>query len=286
MTKTAADDLHPGLAPLGVSGVLRNIWGVVFGFFSTMVVFWIPAFIVALALVPFKQHRRFCDWWIGWWMDTLLAIYGIDLDVVGQHHIDPNKTYVIVANHRSWLDAVVMVACLRNVLPFSVIIKRGLTYIPLAGWFMLLAGYVPVDRGGKEKKKKGKTSKEKMDGAVGMLHDGRCILIFPEGTRAPSHKFIRFKRGASTLARDAQKELLPICISGTQRLFPKGTFIVRPGKVRMEIGAPIPPPDVDATDLKDVNQKIVDALVLPYQPVVDGPTVAEQPEFLQRIRPQ
>ncbi|MCP4504573.1 MAG: 1-acyl-sn-glycerol-3-phosphate acyltransferase [Deltaproteobacteria bacterium] len=274
-------DMHPGLAPVTPFGVLRIIWTACWGFLATMVVSWIPTFTIAVLLIPFKKNRDFADWWIYWLMSSFQGLFGIEIDIEGLHNIDPKKTYIIVVNHRSWADAIALVVCLHNVLPFSTIIKRGLTYIPLAGWFLLLAGYVPVDRG---QKKKG--ANEPLASASETLKSGRSMLVFPEGTRSPSHRFTRLKKGAAILSRDHQLEMLPITISGAQFLFPKGTFVVRPGKIHVEFGAPLPPPAKETVDLRDTQEAIFKALAEPYRLKADGPRARDIEGMVERLRPR
>lgn len=274
-------DLDPGLAPMPFSALFRNALGLVWGFTTPFIVFSQIVFPIIFAIYPTKLAPRFCEWLISYWILALRNIYALELDVHGLDNIKPNQSYVICANHRSWLDAMMLITALKRVLPFAFVIKKELSYIPLAGWYMILAGYVPVDRG-QSRRKAGK-GKQKLTKAAQMMKAGTNVLVFPEGTRAPTHRFVKCKKGAAILAHDAGAELLPVIISGTARLMPKKTPFIRPGRVRLEVLPPIRPQEGE--DVAATTRRVQEALVENYRLDPDAPKAKAVPGLVEQLTP-
>lgn len=271
------DQLAIKLAPMGVTGALRNVMT---GFFCLFALFWGAWFTLGVALlVPVGLHRRFAGWCAGLLMELFVIVLGTRLQVDGLEHVDARQHYVIVANHRSWLDAVGVITALKpkKISPVFVV-KRGLMLFPVFGIYMWLAGYVPVERskGGRSGR-----NKKALERAARHVASGVTVLAFPEGTRSPTHRFIRFKKGAADLALASGTPLLPVAISGTPQLYPRGTPFVRPGKFRVEFLPPIVPTDTDTRD--SLTRKAWDAITPRYRLEVDGPPLEETPEIAAKV---
>lgn len=268
-------ELAIDIAPMGVEGWLRAIPGAAFCLFA---LFWGAWFTLGVALLaPFGKHRRFAGWCAGLLMESFVILLGIRMEVSGLQHVDPRQHYVIVANHRSWMDAMAVITALKpkKIAPVFVV-KRGLMFFPVFGIYMWLAGYVPVSRGGTRGR-----NKKALEKAARHIKQGITVLAFPEGTRAPTHQFLPFKKGAAELSLASATPLLPVTISGTARLYPRGTPFVRPGKIRLEFLPPIVPTAEDTRE--SLTQKMWDAITPRYRLLVDDPPLAEQPELAARV---
>lgn len=125
-------------------------------------------------------------------------------------------TYVIICNHQSILDILLM-NCLRY--HYKWISKIENTKVPFVGLYIRMADYIVVDRGNKESKE------VMMTEAYKCLKDGTSIMMFPEGTRSTDNNIGFFKRGAFQLALSARKPILPVIIDGTGGVLPKHGFI-------------------------------------------------------------
>ena len=148
----------------------------------------------------------------------LLPIWKIKIE--GREKAEKGTTYVIISNHQSLLD-ILMINCLR--LRFKWISKVENIKLPFLGWYLRMAGYITVNRGNEESKV------EMLDKSLGCLKRKISIMLFPEGTRSLDRKIGLFKRGAFQLAIQANVPILPIVIDGTGGILPKHGLIFNSG---------------------------------------------------------
>jgi len=153
------------------------------------------------------------------------------LRIEGRENLDPSKTYMIVANHQSVLDILVVLAGIQT--HFKFMAKKELFGIPFLGWHLTLSGYIPIDRGRKE------SAREAVDRARRMLRQKVSVLLFPEGTRSPDGEVQAFKTGAFKIALEEGVDILPVTIDGTGQGIPKKSFRMRTGvPLCLRIGKP------------------------------------------------
>jgi len=159
----------------------------------------------------------------------------------------PGETYVIISNHQSILD-ILIINFLRY--RFKWISKIENMKVPVLGWYLRMADYLTVDRGDKE-------SKEKMIAvAYECLKNGTSVMIFPEGTRSPDREIKFFKRGAFQLAINTKKPLLPVLIDGTGGVLPKhGLIFGGFHKIIIKVLDPVGPPEFGTTDCDELAMK-------------------------------
>jgi 1-acyl-sn-glycerol-3-phosphate acyltransferase len=208
--------------------MLRAAGSALFWIFMTLSsVAMFPVALLCWALtLPFDRrkvilHRLTCFWAsLYTWLNPAWPV-----KVVGREKIDPNETYVMVANHQSLLDILVLFRLFRH---FKWVSKIENFRIPCIGWNMRLNDYIQLKRG------------DRSSVAV-MLRTCRenlaaenSIMMFPEGTRSPTGKLRGFKPGAFDLAKDAKRPLLPIVVHGTASALPKRGVILR-GRHRIMI---------------------------------------------------
>jgi 1-acyl-sn-glycerol-3-phosphate acyltransferases len=166
------------------------------------------------------------------WARGLVAAAGIDLRVENMERIDPAKRYVIVANHYSYLD----IPCLFSGIPQPIrfMAKASLFKIPIFGWALGRAGFIPIDR------KNRRTAVKSFDLAADRIRKGNTIVIFPEEGRSRTREMKPFQRGAFLLAIKSQKTIIPIAIDSTYDVWPVGAFWkLKPGRVTLRVGTPI-----------------------------------------------
>ena len=183
---------------------------------------------------------------------TLLFICGVKLTVEGTNNINKNKQYIIVSNHLSYLDIPVLMVALKNNIRF--IYKKSLTKIPFFGWALYLGGYVPIDRSN------ARNAIESLKKAALRMKNGFSIVIFPEGTRSKTGETGEFKKGIFLLADFAEAEILPISISGTNKVLPKDSYRIYPGKINVVINKPMEFKK-DKEFLNEVRNKIVENII-------------------------
>lgn len=176
-------------------------------------------------------------------------ILGIKIEVSGQEHIDRQKPYVYMANHQSFLDG----PLLFMVIPqwVRIILKKEIFRIPVVGRAMRTVDFVPVDRKGV---RGGRRSVEK---AIKLIREkGYSFLIFPEGTRSPDGRLRDFRRGGFFLAVKSGAPILPVALSGTFGLMPKGSFFAERGKVRVAFLPEIPVEGKTEKDFPGLMEKV------------------------------
>jgi 1-acyl-sn-glycerol-3-phosphate acyltransferase len=197
----------------------------------------------------FDPTGRKQAWFAHIWAKLLLLLSGIHVHVEGLEQIDPEASYVYVANHSSYMDTPVVLANLSS--QFRFLAKRGLFQIPLLGTHLSRAGHVPVPRGDP------RGAVKTMQRAAEVIQQKKIsLLIFPEGGRAQDGVLQPFKEGAAYIAIRAGVPLVPMAIIGARETLPYGGGIVRSGNVTLRILKPI---DTTAFTLKD-RGKVTDHL--------------------------
>ena len=139
-----------------------------------------------------------------------------DIKITGLENIDRNKTYVIVANHQSLADIVILY---KTKMQFKWVAKETLFKVPFVGWSLSLAKHIKLTRG------KFASIKTIYRQAAVWLRSGMSVLFFPEGTRSLTNEMGDFQNGAFKLAIKEGVPVLPIAISGTGNAIPKGTWV-------------------------------------------------------------
>lgn len=188
--------------------------------------------------------------------DLGVAFAGIRLHATGTEHLWQHRPAVFVFNHQSQTDVIVLAKLLRD--GFTGIGKKELKSQPVIGQVMRYAGLVFVDRGDHDK------AMASMREAVDVLRGGTSIAIAPEGTRMPTPKLGRFKKGAFHLAKDAGVPIVPIVIHNTLDVLPRGRFVLRPADVDVTVLPPVP----TATWTHDDIEPQIDALHRRYREVL------------------
>ncbi|HQH83572.1 MAG TPA: lysophospholipid acyltransferase family protein [Syntrophorhabdus sp.] len=186
---------------------------------------------IALLVSLFDKQGRALHRMAQFWAKIHLMTSGIQVSVTGLENIS-SPPYIFMCNHQSALD----IFSLLNGLPvqFKWIAKRELFYIPFLGWAMKRAGYISLDR------KHPREAIKAMDDAAKKIREGTNIIIFPEGTRSKDGHLLPFKKGGFSLALRAKVPIVPVGISGSNRLQPKGSFIPnQKGVIYLRIGKPV-----------------------------------------------
>ncbi len=197
--------------------------------------------IVWLLASPFDRNRLVIHRFLmyeSFFLSFLVPIWKFHIE--GREKALRGVTYVIISNHQSLLD-ILMMNCLRY--RYKWISKIENFKVPVIGWYLKMADYITVDRGNEE-------SKEEMLGkSYYCLRNNISIMIFPEGTRSLNNEIGFFKRGAFQLALNAKVPLLPVLIDGTGGILPKHGFIFRSGhQIRIRVLDPVYPADFMTDD--------------------------------------
>jgi 1-acyl-sn-glycerol-3-phosphate acyltransferase len=160
-----------------------------------------------------------------------LALAGIRYRVSGRENV-PGTAVVFCSNHESNVDPPVLFEALHRRL--HILYKAELHKFPIMGTVFDVGGFVPIERGDRD------SAMRSIGRGAESLKAGNSFLIFPEGTRSRTGDLLPFKKGGFIMAIDAQAPVVPVAISGGRSAMRKGSPIVRPVKVSVRIGQPIP----------------------------------------------
>lgn len=175
--------------------------------------------------------------------------------VEGKENVDPDKAYVVIVNHRSMLDILLM-----YVLPleFKWVSKKEVYKWPLFGWVLWMHEDIAIKRG-----TAGAVRKMVRDGKR-WLSNGVSVIVFPEGSRSRTERLNRFHEGAFLLAQQAGVEILPCVSEGTGTAF-NGWKLNFDNRFRLKILPPVPVDEVVATPPKEMARRMHDVMAAEYE---------------------
>lgn len=162
------------------------------------------------------------------WSPGILWACGVRLVVEGEENVDTHTPHIFVSNHCSYLDIPVLFRAIPSNLYF--IAKKEIKWIPFIGQYMIATGMLFVNRSNRHK------AIQSLKKAATLIHNGRSVLMFPEGTRSRDGKLAAFKKGPFHLALQAEVSTIPIGVTGTEKVLGPSQWVVRPGKVTVKIG--------------------------------------------------
>lgn len=196
----------------------------------------VPAALIGIPWSALSGSFRVMYRWGMGIMALGVKVAGIRVRREGVENIAPGTQYIFLSNHLSNLDAPVLLPVIPGMT--SVFLKRELMKIPLLGTAMRMGKFVPVSRGNSREE-----AQRSVEAAADALRCGLHITIFPEGTRSPDGRLQPFKKGAFFLAEGTGAAIIPVVITGTERMMPKGTLKIEPGEAVVRFLAPIRPQD-------------------------------------------
>jgi len=171
------------------------------------VLIWLPLMAIAwVVTAPFDPPR----YWTGLLFRKLTVVHERlnplwTFRVGGAFPPHPRNPYVVVSNHESFVDILLI-----SQLPWEMkwLSKKEIFAIPVLGWLMRLAKDIPLDR------QDSASAAAVMQQCATLLRQRVSVMIFPEGTRSTTGVLLPFKDGAFRLAIEAQVPILPLAVSG------------------------------------------------------------------------
>lgn len=214
--------------------------------FLTILLFFVEL-ILTIFLFPFDKKRKVNHCQCFWWSNAVIGFNPYwHLQVSGLENIDRHKAYIVVANHQSLADIVVMY---KTRMQFKWVAKESLFQIPFIGWCLFLTKHIRLSRG------KFGSIKQVYRKAAYWLKNDISVVFFPEGTRSKTGKIGKFQNGAFKLAIQEKKPILPIAINGTREAIPRGSWFFKTKvKSKLTILPPVETEDFqpgDFVSLKD-----------------------------------
>ena len=191
-----------------------------------------PAALAGLAAGVANQSRRAgINLFGSFWSDFALSLAGVEVAIDGEEHLWSHRPAVFLFNHQSSLDMPLMIKLVRR--DMTGVGKAELRWNPLFGPLLWLAGVAFVDRGDTKK------SIAALAPAIEALKQGTSLVIAPEGTRSPTPRLARFKKGAFHIAMQAGVPIVPVVLRNTGDALPKSGFVVHPTTIEVVVLPPI-----------------------------------------------
>ena len=179
------------------------------------------------------------------WGRSILWVSGIRVDIIGLDKEKFDGSCILMSNHQSNFDIPVLLGMLP--IQFRWLAKAELFKIPIFGRGMRGAGYISIDRSNRS------SAIQSLDRAARIIRNGTSVMIFPEGTRSRDGSLLPFKKGGFIMAVDAGVPIVPMAISGTHEIMPKGRLLIRRRNVRVRFQ--------DAIDTRAYTRKTRDDLM-------------------------
>ncbi len=223
--------------------------------FATWILLGIPAALLGIPLALVTRDMGPVYRWSMIIMRIGLRLAGIRVEARWTVPLNPARCSIFLSNHVSNLDPPVLFPLLPG--RGSGFVKRSLMKIPVLGYGMQLAEFIPVDRDGRVE-----SAAESVQTAARVLASGLHIVSFVEGTRSRDGRLQPFKKGPFFLAMETGAPVIPVSIYGTQSMMRKGSMKIFPGTAHVIFHAPILPRDyATREDLSEaVRQAIASGL--------------------------
>ena len=179
--------------------------------------------------------------------------------VKGLRHVPGSGPVIIASNHLSFSDSIFM----------PLVVPRKVTFLAKSEYFtspgpkgllkkltFIALGQVPVDRSG------GRRSEAALITGLKVLAEGKCLGIYPEGTRSPDGRLYKGRTGIARLAIESGAPIIPVAMFNTEKIQPTGTVVPKVMRVEMIFGEPMyfEGESTDLQHLRDVTDKIMQTI--------------------------
>jgi 1-acyl-sn-glycerol-3-phosphate acyltransferase len=221
-------------------------WRTVFYLIPAVSLYTIVLGTVSLLSTLFDRTGDVGHWCARTWSRWILNTTGVRVQVSGLEQLDSSRSYVLASNHASIYDIPILFASLP--LQLRIVAKDSLGRVPFLGWHLQRTGHLLVDR-----RSPGPDIVKKMARLVSERHS---LIVFPEGTRSMDGQVARFKKGPFLVAADAKLPVVPVSVSSSRHVMPKGRLMVCPGTVRVTIHEPLSTSGVDRRQVIEFAERV------------------------------
>ena len=203
---------------------------------------------IAVCLPPRPRYRL-----LGLWNVAVLwcaeAFCGITYEVHGRENIPETGPYMLMANHQSAFETVLLVVLLPQP---AFVLKRSLLWIPVIGWGLALTRPIVIVRSSPVR-----SLKRLLQQARERFACGDVVVIFPEGTRLPVGERRPYQAGGAHIATQSRVPVIPM-VHNAGHFWPRG-FLKNPGKVTVRIGPPISTEELQPAQLNEQVREWIEA---------------------------
>ncbi len=181
------------------------------------------------------------------WAKGCVFLTPVWVSVEGREQLDPSKAYVVVSNHQSQYDILLLYGWIG--LPLKWIMKKEVRKIPAIGVANEKIGNIFIDRSQPE------LAQKTINSAVSDLGAGVGLMFFPEGTRSDDGQLLEFKKGAFRIAIEQQLEILPVTVAGTRDILPNHSLLMFPGRMKLRLHQPLAVDNLMLADIPALIEK-------------------------------
>lgn len=218
--------------------LLKGPYRVLYNIYAITVFLTLSLLCLGVILLPLSVDARRAV--THWFARVLLITVGARVTIQGEDLL-PAGACVVVANHASYLDGIVMKAMLPS--RFSFVIKKEMSTVPLGGLLLRRIGSQFVERANRNSAASDARRMMKLADA------GQALVFFPEGTFIGQPGIAKFHSGAFVIAARARLPVVPVALRGTREMLPNGQMLTRPGRIDVLVQPPIMPlPDASPAD--------------------------------------
>lgn len=193
--------------------------------------------------VPDTPGRRSVLWKSLQAICRIVTTLLFDLKVSGAHNVPRSGGVLLLTNHQSYLDPVLIGVQLRR--PLAYLAKSELFNNPLFGALIRALNAFPV--------RQGRADVGAMKESIRLLQAGYVLNIFPEGSRCEDGNLQPMLPGAALVVKRAKVPVVPVAIDGSFRAWPKYRRIFRPSVIRVRFGQPV---RLDQLDTDQITQRV------------------------------
>ena len=243
-------DQDADLSPIACgprANLLVRAWGVIA---TVLSVLYTAILLIPVAVAGTLGRGHWASPVMRLWSWLIFHTCGISAEVEGLEHLRGLDSFILVANHKSLLDVVAITHLIRREVRF--VAKRELRKVPLLGYAMAHSGNILIDR---------QSGGRAIRHALTALREGYTMCFFAEGHRFNDNLVHEFNDGAAWLAIATRQPCVPLAISGTGALAPRGAKFVRPGlRIRLALGAPIATAGMRGGDRVELSRRLETAV--------------------------
>ncbi len=201
----------------------------------------VPVAVIGIPVTWFAGNVKFLHHWSMVIVRAGLRAAGIRVVPTYELQFPAAEAFIFMANHVSNLDPPILASLLPGAT--SILLKSSLMKIPVLGYAMRLARYVPVERDGRIE-----SAKESLRKAAEVLRLGMHLTVFAEGTRSRDGRMLPFKKGPFFIAMETGARVVPVSIAGTESMLQKGSVRLRPGTARVTFHPALNPAEFPSRD--------------------------------------
>jgi len=213
-----------------VVSLVRGLFRIVYGIYATIAFVVLSLMCLAAILLPLSVEARRAV--THWFARVLFMAWGVPVALRHAERL-PAGACVVVANHASYLDGIVMKAMLPA--RFSFVIKKEMSTVPLGGLLLRRIGSQFVERANRN------SAAADARRMLKLADSGQALVFFPEGTFVEQPGIAKFHSGAFVIAARARLPVVPVAIRGTREMLRNGQVLLRPGRIEILVQPAIMP---------------------------------------------